>query len=108
MLDYENNRTREEVERQRERILKAQQVVSVREYSFSGDLIVDSSGAFDISLPVLANVSALIEALRLGGSYELFHQILYQITLFAGRVNVDVSRSRDELLIRAFLVPCFT
>ena len=50
----------EEVERQRERILRAPQVVSDREYPFSEDLIVDSSGSVDVSLPVLAKVSALV------------------------------------------------
>ena len=65
----------EEVERQREQILRAPQVVRDNEYPFSEDLFVDSSGSVDVSLPVLPKVSALVEALRLGGSYELVHQL---------------------------------
>ena len=45
VLDFEGNvMLEEEVERQRERILRAPQVVRDREYPFSEDLIVDSSG----------------------------------------------------------------
>ena len=76
MLDFEGNPMREdETERQRGRILRAPLVERDRGYAFSGDLIVDSSGSVDVSLPTLAKVSALIEALRLGGSYELVHQL---------------------------------
>ena len=73
-LDFEGNHMRrEEVERQRERALRAPQVVREREYPFSEELIVDSSGSVDVSFPVLAKVSALIEALRFGESYKLVH-----------------------------------
>ena len=69
VLDFEGNVMRkEEVERQREPILRAPQVVRDREYLFSEDLIVESSGSVDVSLTVLAKVSAVVEALRLGGS----------------------------------------
>ena len=45
VLVFEGNIMREEeVERQRERILKAPQVVRDREYPFAEDLIVDSFG----------------------------------------------------------------
>ena len=98
----------EEVERQRERILRAPPVVRDREYPFSEDLIVDISGSVDVSLPVLAKVSALVEALHLGGSYELVHQLLSQFTLIAGQVNVDVTWSRDEVLVSGFLLPYCT
>ena len=68
-LDFEGNPMKEEeIEWQRERILRAPQKVRDRDYLFSEDLIVDNSGAVDVSLPVLAKVSALIESLRLGGS----------------------------------------
>ena len=69
---------------------------------------MDNSDAVEISLPVLAKVSVLIEALRLGGSYELVHQLWSQITLVVGRENVDLTWPRDEVLFRALLVPCFT
>ena len=65
VLDFEGNVMREEdLERQRERILRAPQVMRDREYPFSADVIVDSSGAVDVSLPVLAKVSAVVEVLH--------------------------------------------
>ena len=39
-----------------------------REYPSSEDLIVDCWGSFDVNLSVFAKVSALVQALRLGGS----------------------------------------
>ena len=75
-LDLEGNVMRmEEIECQWKRILRAPHVVKDREYPFSEDLNVDSASSVDVSLPVLAKVSALVEALRLGGSYELVHQL---------------------------------
>ena len=65
----------EEVGWQRELILKAPQVVRDGEYALSEDLIVDSSGAVDVSLPVLAKVWALNKAFGLGGSYEFVYQL---------------------------------
>ena len=109
VLDFEGNVMREEeVERQRERILRAPQVVRDREYPFAEDLIVDSSGEVNASLPVLAKDSALVESLRLGGSCELVHQLCSQLTLIAGQVNVDVTWSRDEVLVSGFLLPYCT
>ena len=68
VLDFEGNAMRdEEVARQRDRILRGPQVVRDREYPFAEDLIADSSGTVDASLPVLAKVSSLVEVLRLGG-----------------------------------------
>ena len=46
-------------------------MVRDREYPFSEDLISDSSGTVDASLPVLGKVSSLVEVLRLGGGGEL-------------------------------------
>ena len=92
VLDFECNVMREEeVERQREWILRAPQVMRDTEYPFSDDLIVNSSGSVDVRLHVLAKFFALVEALRLGGSYELVHQLWSQLTLIAGQVNVDVT-----------------
>ena len=103
VLYFEGNVMREEeVERQRELILRTPQVAWDREYLFSEDLIVESSDSVDVSLPVLAKVSALVEALRLGGSYEPVHQLWPQFTLTAGQVNVDVMWYRDEVLISGF------
>ena len=103
MLDYEGNATSPaEVERQRERIMKVPLVVRDREYPFSEDVIVDETGAVDPNLGVMAKVSSLIEVLRLGGSYELVYRLWVQFTLSAIRVNVDVTWSRDEVLVSSY------
>ena len=113
VLDYEGNvMTPAEVERQREKIMRAPLVVRDREYPFSEDVIVDKTGAVDPNLGVMAKVSSLIEVLRLGGSYELVYRLWAQFTLSAVRVNVDVTWSRDEVLVsscrllRMFYVAC--
>ena len=109
MLDFDGNPMREqEVERRREWILRAPQVVRDRKYPFSEDPIVDSSGSVDMSLPMLAKFSALVEAFRLSGSYELVHQLWSQFTLIAGQVKVEVTWSRDEVLVSDFLLPHYT
>ena len=100
VLDFEGNPlTESELERRRESILRGPLVIRDREHPFAEDLIVDGSGAPDAALPVLAKVSSLIEVLRLGGSYELVHQLWSQFTLTASRVNIDVTWSRDEMLV---------
>ena len=113
VLDYEGNiMSPAEVERQREKIMRAPSVVRDREYPFSEDVIVDETGAVDPNLGVMAKVSSLIEVLRLGGSYELVYRLWAQFTLSAVRVNVDVTWSRDEVLVsifsllRVFYVAC--
>ena len=100
MLDYEGNiMSPAEVERQREKFLRAPLVVRDREYPFSEDVIVDETGAVDPNLEVMAEVSSLIKMLRLGGSYELVYRLWAQFILSAVRVNVDVTWSRDEVLV---------
>ena len=102
-FDYEGNvMSPAEVERQRERIMRAPLVVRDREYPFAEDVIVDETGAVDPNLGVMAKVSSLIEVLRLGGTYELVHRPWAQFTLSAVRVNVDVTWSRDEVLVSSF------
>ena len=97
VLDYEGNvMSPAEVDHQREKIFRAPLVVRDREYPISEDVIVDETGAVDPNLGVMAKVSSLIEVMRLGGSYELVYRIWVQLTLFAVRVNVDVTWSRDE------------
>ena len=72
MLDFDGKPLPEdELERQREKIMLAPLVVRDREYPFREDLIPDASGNVDPQLPILAKVSCLIDALQLGGSYEL-------------------------------------
>ena len=103
VLDYEGNvMIPAEVERQRERIMKAPLVVRDREYPFSEDVIVEETGAVNPNLGVMARVSSLIEVLRLGGSYELVYHLWAQFTLSALRVNVDVTWSRDEVLVSSY------
>ena len=103
VLDYEGNvMSPAEVERQREKIMRATLVVRDRECPFSEDVIVDETGAVDPNLGVMAKVSSLIEVLRLGGSYELVYRLWAQFTLAAVRVNVDVTWSRDEVLVSSY------
>ena len=103
VLDYEGNITSPaEVERQREKIMRAPLVVRDREYPFSEEVIVDETGAVDPNLGVMAKVSSLIEVLRLGGSSELVYRLWAQFTLSAVRVNVDVTWSRDEVLVSRY------
>ena len=113
VLDYEGNAMSPAgVECQRERLMRAPLVVRDREYPFLEDIIVDETGAVDPNLRVMAKASSLIEVLRLGGSYELVYQLWGQFTLSAVRVNVDVTWSRDEVLVssytllRIFYVAC--
>ena len=103
VLDYEGNvMSPAAVERRRERIMRAPLVVGDKEYPFSEDVIVDETGAVDPNLGLMAKVSYLIEVLRLGGSYELVYRLWAQFTLSAVRVNVDVTWSRDEVLVSIY------
>ena len=65
-------------------------------------------GLVDVSYPVLAKVSALVETLRLGGSYELVHQLWSQFTRIARQVNVNVTWLRNEVLVSALFLPYYT
>ena len=56
----------------------------------------------DLNLGVMAKVSSLIEVLRLGEIYELVYRLWAQFTLSAVRVNVDVTWSRDEVLVSIY------
>ena len=68
VLDYEGNAmSPADVERQREKIMKAPLLVRDREYPFSEDVIVDKTGSVYPNLAVMAKVSSLIGVL-LGGS----------------------------------------
>ena len=63
--------TEDELERPRDKLLRAPLVVLDREYPFREDLIPEASGNADPQLPVLAKVSSLVDVLQLGGSSEL-------------------------------------
>ena len=105
VLDFEGNPfTESELERWRESIFRGPLVIRDREYP--KDLIVDDSGAPDAKLPVLAKVSTLVEVLRLGGFYKLVHQLWSHFTLTASRVNIDVTWSRDEVLVGILCFMC--
>ena len=97
--------TENELERQREKILRAPLVVRDREYPFREDLIPDASGNTDPQLPVLAKVSSLVDVLQLGGSYELVERLWERFVLKASRVNVSVTWSRNEVLINSVCPP---
>ena len=114
VLDYEGKTmSSAELERQREKIMRAPLlfaplVVRDREYLFSEDVIVDETGALDPNLGTMAKVSSPIEVLGLGGIYELVYQLWAQFTLSAVRVNVDLTWSRDELLVSIYSCPVFS
>ena len=91
--------TEDELERQREKNLRAPLVVRDREYPFREDLIPDASGNTDPQLPVLAKVSSLVDLLQLGWSYELVERLWERCVLTARRLNVSVAWSRNEVLV---------
>ena len=95
----------DELEGQREKIMLASPVVRDLEYLFREDLIPDASGNVDPQLPMLAKVSCLIDALRLGGSYELVEKLWEKFVLKASRINRTVAWSRDEVLVSSASSP---
>ena len=95
----------DESQRQHERFLRGPLLVRDREYPFAEDLIVADFGTPGAILPVLAKVLSLIEMLRLDGPYELVHHLWSQSTLTASRVKIDVTLSRDEVLLASIFVP---
>ena len=106
VLDFDGNPLPEdELERQRDKIMLAPLVVRDREYPFREDLILDASGNVDQQLPMLAKVSCLIDALQLGGSYELVERLWERFVLTASRIYVTVAWSRDEVLVSSVSSP---
>ena len=106
VLDFDGNPLPEdELERQRERIMLAPLVVQDREYPFREDLIPHASGIVDPQLPMLAKVSCLIDALQLGGRYELVEKLWERFVLTASQINVTVAWSRHEVLVSSVLSP---
>ena len=100
VLDFHGNPLSEdELERQRKKIRKGLFVVLEREHPFAEDLITDEAGVVDPQLPVLTKVSCLVDALRMGGSYELIQKLWAQFVLTAGPVNTEVAWTRDEVLV---------
>ena len=74
-------------------------VVCDCEQSFAGDRVTDGAGLVEPQLPVLTKVSLLLDALKMGGSYEFFKKLWSQILLTAGRVNTEVAWTCDEVLV---------
>ena len=97
--------TEDELERHREKLLRAPLVDRDREYPFREDLIPDASGKTDPRLPVLAKVSSLVDVLQLGGSYELVERLWERFILTASRVTVSVTWSRNEVLVSSVCPP---
>ena len=106
VLDFDGNPLPEdELEKQRGKILLAPLVLRDREYPFREDLIPDASRMLGPHLPMLAKVSCLIDALQLGGSYELVEKLRERFFLTASRINVTVAWSRHEVLVSSILSP---
>ena len=106
VLDFDGNLLLEdELGTQRETIMLAPLVVRDREYPFRKNPIPVASGNVDPQLPMLAEVSCLIDALQLGGSYELVEKLWERFVLTASRINVTVAWSCDEILVSSVLSP---
>ena len=100
VLDFQGNPLEEdELERQRESILKGPLVVRDQEHPFAEDLIADEAGVIDPQLPVLTKVSCVVDALKMGGSYGLIEKLWAQFLLTAGPVKREVAWTRDEVLV---------
>ena len=97
--------TEDELERQREKILRIPRVVRDQEYSFREDLILNASGKTDPQLPLLTKVSSLVDVLQLGGSYELVERLWERFVLTASLSNVSVAWSRNEVLVSSVCPP---
>ena len=97
--------TENELERQRDKILRAPLVVRDRGYPYREDLIPVASGNTGPQLLVLAKVSSLVDVLQLCGSYELVERLWERFVLIASRINVSVSWSRNEVLVSSVCPP---
>ena len=62
-----------------------------REHPFAEDLITDRAAVVDPQLPVRSRVCCLVDALRMGGSYELIEKLWAQFFLTTGPVNTEVA-----------------
>ena len=94
-----NPLSEDDVERQREKIKRSPLVVGDREHPFAEDLITDEAGVVVPQLPLLAKVSCLLDALELGGSYELVEKLWAQFVLTAGPVKTEVAWICEEALL---------
>ena len=74
-------------------------MVRDREHPLAEDLIADGAGVVELQLPVLTKVSCLVDALNMGGSYELVEKLWAQFMLTSGPVNTEVACACDEVLV---------
>ena len=88
-----------ELERQRGKIKEGPFVVRECENPFAEDLIADGAVVIDPQLPALTKTSCLVDALRIGGSYELVEKLREQFVPNARRINPEVPWTRDEVLV---------
>ena len=92
VLDFHGNPLSEfELERKRGKIMNGAFVVPDCEHPFAEDLITVGAGNVDPQLPFLTKVSFLVDALRMGGSYELVEKLWAQFALTARPVNTEVA-----------------
>ena len=80
--------------------MRAPLVVRDRELPFPEYVTIDETCAVDSNLGIMAKVSSLIDVLLLVGSYEMEHKLWPQFTLSAVPVNMDVTWSRDMVLVK--------
>ena len=100
VLDFHGNPlSQDDLERQREKIRTGLLVVRDREHLFAEDLIIDETGVVDPQGPVLAKVSCLVHALKMGGRYGLIERLWAQFTLTARPMNTEVAWTRDEVSV---------
>ena len=100
VLDFNGNPLSEdELERQREKIRTGPLVVRDREHPFAEDLITDEAGVVDPQLAVLTKVSCLMDALKLGGRYDVIGKLWAQFVLTVGPVNTELAWTRGEVSV---------
>ena len=79
------------------KIKKSPVVVRNREHPFAEDLITDEVGVVDPQMPVL--VLCLVDALRIGGSYELVEKPWEQFVQTTGPVNTEGAWTLDKVVV---------
>ena len=100
VLDFHGNPlTEDQLKRQKEKIRRGPFVLRDREHPFAEDLITDEADVVDPQLPVLTKLSCLVDALKMGGSYELIEKLWAQFVLTTGPVNTELAWIQDEVLV---------
>ena len=104
VLTFESNPLpKDEIERQREKLLLAPFVARDRQYPYWENLIPDATVNVDAQLPMLAKVSCLTDIIQLAKSYKLVRKLWERFVLTAIRINVYVAWSRNESLLVSVL-----